>query len=206
MTKLTQEQIQIIERFLDKKKLNYVDVRIEILDHMILQIEQKMKEQSLSFEEAFGRVKIAWKSTLDEASSWMLGTMFFAPKIVVQNAKKRFQKYFILSFIFLLIFGILGVNVKLELPEVYNQVLAGIVISLAMICLFNFIKIKRSKKKTMYSFLVRTQILTPVLFPFYMFVLFKNTFVLIGFLCYIAILCYTSFAFVSNHQKIINAS
>ncbi|WP_170063268.1 hypothetical protein [Polaribacter porphyrae] len=49
---ITKEQIQQVENYLDKKGLHYVDVRLEILDHIILDIEAEMNQET-NFNDAF---------------------------------------------------------------------------------------------------------------------------------------------------------
>ena len=52
--KLTQEQIQEIEYALNKRGLDYIDLKYELLDHIATDIEQLMTEdKTISFDEAF---------------------------------------------------------------------------------------------------------------------------------------------------------
>jgi len=82
--KLTQEQIQKIENYLDYKKLEQVDLRYEVQDHMIVGIEQAL-EEGISFKEAFNQQKEKWNPELESYSSWWLGPVNDGPKIMIKK-------------------------------------------------------------------------------------------------------------------------
>ncbi|WP_299608999.1 hypothetical protein [uncultured Aquimarina sp.] len=52
---LTKNQIQFIENYLVHHKIKYWDVQIELLDHIVCEVEKKMKE-GISFESAMEQV------------------------------------------------------------------------------------------------------------------------------------------------------
>lgn len=53
---LTQTQIQYIDNYLIKNGVNYWDVRLELLDHIVLAVEAKMQSDNLGFIEALAEV------------------------------------------------------------------------------------------------------------------------------------------------------
>jgi hypothetical protein len=53
---LTKEQIQRIDKYLDVKGVKFIDFRIEIFDHIISQIEQKLEVENTDFETVFYQV------------------------------------------------------------------------------------------------------------------------------------------------------
>ncbi|MDH7446393.1 hypothetical protein [Aquimarina sp. 2201CG14-23] len=55
MSKLNKKQIDFIDNYLIRNKIKYWDVRIELLDHIICEVEQKI-EQNFSFDDAMEQV------------------------------------------------------------------------------------------------------------------------------------------------------
>ena len=60
---ITETQLTEIRNYLLSKKLP-IDILIEVNDHFISQISDLQKEENLSFEEAFEKVKESWKEEL----------------------------------------------------------------------------------------------------------------------------------------------
>lgn len=52
MSKLTKEEIQYIENYLIKNEVKYWDVRLELLDHIVSAVEDKIETEGISFNEA----------------------------------------------------------------------------------------------------------------------------------------------------------
>ena len=68
MKKLTKESIKFIDDYLIKSKVKYWDVRIELLDHIVLSVEEKMNTKNLSFESALLEVHRAFGNQLIKGS------------------------------------------------------------------------------------------------------------------------------------------
>ncbi|AMC11247.1 hypothetical protein Lupro_08260 [Lutibacter profundi] len=93
--KLTKEQITYIDDYLKHHKVKYWDIRIELLDHIVSTIEEKM-EQGISFDDAmievhksFGNsMKMLWNTGV-EYSIFANGLGF---KNLVQTKKKQMNK------------------------------------------------------------------------------------------------------------------
>ncbi len=51
--KITKDQIHFIDTYLIKNEVIYVDIRLEMLDHIALAVEQKMEVDNLDFYDAF---------------------------------------------------------------------------------------------------------------------------------------------------------
>lgn len=64
--KLTKEQIQYIDDYLLRSGVTYWDVRMEILDHFILAIEEKMELNETSINEALLEVTTAFGNSVQE--------------------------------------------------------------------------------------------------------------------------------------------
>ncbi len=50
--KLIKEEIQFIEEYLIKNGVKYWDVRLELLDHIVSAVEDRMENKGISFNEA----------------------------------------------------------------------------------------------------------------------------------------------------------
>ena len=79
---LTNNQIQEIDIFLQKKKLSN-DLLEEIKDHFINQISELMESEGLSFPEAFLKTSFAWKNDLE-----MIRADILSPKYITRLEKK----------------------------------------------------------------------------------------------------------------------
>jgi hypothetical protein len=54
--KLSKDQIQFIDRYLIKNEVKFWDVRLELLDHIVSSVEDKITNEQLGFEEALLQV------------------------------------------------------------------------------------------------------------------------------------------------------
>ncbi|WP_430410871.1 hypothetical protein [Kordia sp.] len=64
--KLTKDEIQTIDEYLQRSGVSYWDVRIELLDHFIEAIEEKIATTELSFDEALMEVTVAFGNDIQE--------------------------------------------------------------------------------------------------------------------------------------------
>jgi hypothetical protein len=51
--RLTKQQIQFIDTYLINSEVIYVDIRLEMLDHIALAVEEKMEVENQDFYDAF---------------------------------------------------------------------------------------------------------------------------------------------------------
>jgi hypothetical protein len=51
--KLTNTQLDYIDRFLEQHQLDFLDFKLELKDHLATATEDIMEENEMSFEEAF---------------------------------------------------------------------------------------------------------------------------------------------------------
>jgi cation transport ATPase len=64
--KLTKQQIQYIDDYLRKSGVIYWDVRMELLDHFVVAIEEKITKEALSFEEALKEITISFGNDIKQ--------------------------------------------------------------------------------------------------------------------------------------------
>ncbi|MGJ8760165.1 MAG: hypothetical protein ACSHXA_06445 [Polaribacter sp.] len=153
---LTKKQLQRVEHYLNKKEFNYIDLKLEILDHMISDIESCINREH-SFEEAFKITILKWDKHFDETASFYFGLMYHEPSILVKNASKIFKPFYFwyltACFLPMLIFT----NFKIVFPNLLNQLLYAISVFCLIYLLFIIVKNIRSNIKTTYSYILKTQ-------------------------------------------------
>ena len=66
---ITETQLTEIRNYLLSKKLP-IDILIEVNDHFISQISNLQRDENLSFDEAFEKVKENWKEDLRIVYPW----------------------------------------------------------------------------------------------------------------------------------------
>jgi hypothetical protein len=92
--KLTPEQIQVIEATLDLNGLVYDDIKLEVLDHIASEIENKMCLDNRSFEESLKAVFENWKEELKPTTySFTLGNHIIGPKIFMDKMANNIIKH-----------------------------------------------------------------------------------------------------------------
>lgn len=159
---LSVAQIQKVENYLSQKGFEYLDLKIEVLDHMIFDIETEMSK-NISFQNAFKIAILKWERYFKESNSFYFGMFYTSSKIVIQKAKKVFQFFYfiylsayLLPLVFLKLFPI-----TLSGSSIYSL---NSFITLSSTASFIYIfyialKLKTSKLKTTYSFIIKTQYL-----------------------------------------------
>lgn len=157
---LSKEQLQRVAHYLNIKDITYIDLRMEVFDHIVSDIEAKMRAENLDFETAFYAVTDNWNKHLIQESSFYFGLTYSLPKIVLDKAKKVYKKWFFLSLLFYFIPYILLDNVNITFSEnaindlnIFLQILTVCTL-LVFFCLL-IIKFKE-KNKTTYSFVLKT--------------------------------------------------
>lgn len=158
---LTKTQIQKIELFLNYYNITYVDVRLETYDHIVTDIIEKIRNQNMDFETAFTMVTDSWKKHIKETSSFYFGIYYSAPKLVIDKAKKSFKKFYFLYisayFLPLIFIQYLKVPIIIQFTNTVFPIIEILGVSATFFFIFLMIKNWRSKEKTVYSFILRTQ-------------------------------------------------
>lgn len=168
--KLSKDQIQQIEAYLTQKGLKYIDVRYEVLDHMVTDIEQLMELKDQSFSKASENVFAKWNKNFVTRSSFWIGSGFSGPKIFIDNSitiyKKMIFKIQLIAFTVIIGFGnfsnyfkILQSDYSQEITLVFKTAAA---ISMPLL-LYWFYQIKKTKLQTSYSFLFTRSVLISAL-------------------------------------------
>jgi len=152
--KFTKEELAQVNRYLDIKELCYVDLRYEIMDHILLDIEHEITHEKVTFEEAFKKSCDKWKGSFYSESSYWLGILFRGPRVFIDSCVKIQRPFLILLVMSTLLFTLLSVLIKplfdFELLFYFTVVVTPIYISCV---LYWWIQLKISRTKTSFSFL-----------------------------------------------------
>lgn len=209
---LTKEQILKVEDYLKKKNFEFIDLKIEILDHIISDIESLLTENN-SFENAYKKTTLKWDKHFKATSSFYFGMQYSESKIVVNKAVKLFKPFYFIylaSYFFPLIL--------LEFFKFqFNERVVGIinnfffftsVISVIYLGIIIF-KTKKTKIKTTYSFILKIQYLA---ISFFFIILFTRNFfnkegelipILLGFAFAGFSVVFSCYYFFKKHKEAI---
>ncbi|MFK8059160.1 MAG: hypothetical protein AB8B78_03620 [Polaribacter sp.] len=157
---LTRQQIQSVEKYLENKNFNFIDLKPEILDHMISDIESLLSKNH-SFENSFAMVRIRWEKHFKETSSFFFGMLYSESKIVVKKAVKVFKPFYFLylaAYILPVAFlKIIPISFSETMVNFTNGFLFSFSAILFLYMAFIMIKIIQFKVKSTYSFILKTQ-------------------------------------------------
>lgn len=149
--KLTNEQIAIIDQSLIDKGVVYEEIKLELLDHIVTDIELETEESN--FEVAFSKAMIKWEKELEEINPL---EKFVTPRIVKEKFSKITKNQYKFSLLAAVIFSILMTTITRLKPEeyvYYNLHLVFYSVN-SLICLINIIGmffIWKLKIKTIYG-------------------------------------------------------
>ena len=175
--KLTTEQIQTVENYLTNKDVEYIDLHLEVLDHISTDIETTMNENKLDFNEAFDEVKLRWNKTFSYKWTYWLGISNGGSKLFIDNCLKIYKPLFYKSMLFIML--IVGCfygssqffNIDL-LP--YKQIINTLYIVFAMLyvgfSLSWYFHVKTTTIKSTFSYLFNKQIFPNIYLVLYLFV------------------------------------
>lgn len=173
--KLSESQIQQIENYLDRKELFQLDVRMEVLDHIIAGIEKAIQEEDIDFESAFATEKEKWQKDLNGYSSSWIGWVWSGPKIVIKKCESWIKKTYLISFICMLCIGLpiyFWIDGLTEVTvRVINMVIGIGYYGFILWCIWAYYRMKNGAFKTTHLYLFGVQSVG-ALFLYLMFNLF----------------------------------
>jgi hypothetical protein len=146
--KLTTEQIEIIDQTLIDKGVVYDDIKLELLDHIITDIE--LETEGSNFDVAFSKVMLKWERELEEVNP---SGKFAAPRIVMEKFSSFFKSQYKFLFPVAAAFSFLIAIITTLYPEefVYNTVKLVFYSVYFLLCLTGIISIffiSKTKSKT----------------------------------------------------------
>jgi hypothetical protein len=163
---ISKEQQRQVEVYLQNKDFDFIDLKVEVLDHMISDIES-LRTKKYSFENAFKITILKWEKHFKESSSFYFGFQYHESKIVVKKAIKMFKPFYFLYlaayFLPVAFLKLVPIKVAEDTADFINGFLVLSAAILLAYLLIIVIKMKRSKVKTTYRFIIKTQYLSVVL-------------------------------------------
>jgi hypothetical protein len=159
---LSKEQIQRVENYLEKRRFDFIDLKVEVLDHMISDIESYL-DKDYSFENSFKITILKWDKHFSDTSSFYFGLQYSESRIVVKKAIKIFKPFFFLYmaayFSPIVIFTKFSIVFKESTSYFLNGFLNSITSIFIVYLIFIIVKVLKSKVKTTYRFILKTQYL-----------------------------------------------
>lgn len=155
--KISKQEFNQIQKYLDKVELTQVDLRNEVLDHMITSIEQRKLDQNLSFEELFGQEIKKWKKDLDNDYSSWLGLFWSGPRIMIKKCSKMTTVFFLRIFLIAaLLAGLMfSGNQSSELIFWFTRIIGYAYLIGMCIMILLWFRIKASGFESTYKFLFK---------------------------------------------------
>jgi hypothetical protein len=80
---LTNNQLREIDAFLKIKRVYHVDIKHELKDHLVSEVEAKITKSNFCFESAFAKTQKEWEEELKLTSSLWIGSSVYLPKIII---------------------------------------------------------------------------------------------------------------------------
>ena len=157
--KLTKDDIVFIDTYLIKNEVIYVDIRLEMLDHIALAVEQKMEVDNQDFYDAFKDFMVQHKKEILRNNKTHPGFTLHA----AQNFLLFLVKPFMLVFgvVLFLFFKYINVNPYFSENFTFNNL---IFVMIASIALFQFLYFYVNLKKRFYSIEKSGSVLTIIYF------------------------------------------
>jgi hypothetical protein len=151
--KLSTEQIDLIDRYLEQRNLMFLDVKVELMDHLSCEIEQEMTDNDTPFESAASIVFERWEAELQTKKSWLIGLENSFPKLVVSKLFKKVLFHYGFVTLTVLIVGVILITGDLFLiSDSVFSVYEILIIAFTIVYLWMKRKMNQSKIKTTYGF------------------------------------------------------
>lgn len=150
--KLTDEQLDGINRFLEQRKLDFLDFKLEVKDHIATRVESLMKHEKLDFEEAFLQAQKPWENDLKIKKSWIMSNERLFPEMVVKQIKKSVVVHYFVVLLLSLGLGLVLQHFFANGFATATSFFKPVVIGIALITLILRRIVSQKKIVTSYSF------------------------------------------------------
>ncbi len=195
--KLTNTQLDYIDRFLEQHQLDFLDFKLELKDHLATATEDIMEQNKLSFEEAFLTASQLWKNELQVKKYWLISNERLFPSLVIQRIKNKVAFHYSIVLVLALIGAFFFSYLSIEKQSLFKYS-----IGLCGIIYFLLRRLMNNKKvKTSYRFHF-DYFYMPVLLVFAYFFVFQLSFVYANFIGFLVLanFPFTIYYFVKHQQ------
>lgn len=150
--KLNSEQIDLINRYLEQRNLDFLDFKLEVSDHIATSVETIMQERKLDFESAFTVASQPWEIALKEKKLWIISNERLFPEMVVKQIKKSVLLHYFIVLLLSLGLGIVLQYFFANLFENATSFFKPLVICIAVVTFVLRRIVAQKKIVTSYSF------------------------------------------------------
>ena len=167
--KLTVEQIDQIEETLVLNGLVYEDIKLEVTDHIASEIEEKICNDTSSFEFAFTEVFNKWKPELKPSFSGLIG--FTNPRIMTVKCHKIVKRQLLTAIsisslvTFTLMVFVRNLSYGVALTNTQVALRSFVLVEFCLV-IFAWVLIWQSKHQTTYSYLMKKKSFGLIIFLF----------------------------------------
>ena len=159
--KLTPEQIKQIAQTLDNNGLCYIDLELEVTDHIASAIEIDITNKNISFQESFCKILENWKDDLQPINGFFwVSPNVTAPKIVmtqwIKRSKKMIFEIILFTFLILSLFWIVKLNNHEQLIyEHFNAVKQYSCFALFIALLTSYLLVIQTKVQSTFGYMFK---------------------------------------------------
>jgi len=213
--KLTEEQIQRVKDYINNNEIEYIDLHLEILDHISSDIEELMKADKNDFEFAFEQVKTKWNKNFAFSASYWLGPFVGGSKLFIDKCLKTYKSVLFKSILGICLFTLCFYGLKnlfkIEMDAIYPILKISFLVMLVVFPAFLLFwrhQIKGSKLKSTFSHLFNKLILAHILASVVLLAqileIFQNyDFIYISFFPIILSILYIGYIFYKQHLNTV---
>ena len=163
--KLTKKQLQQIEAYLIKNDIEYIDLHLEVLDHISSDIENEMTINNSSFKEAFDKIRIKWSKTFSYKWTFWLGISNGGSKLFIDHCLKIYKPLWFKSILGIIAFiavfyGIVALfNIDLDANyQLFKSTFLSMALFFPVLLVYWKYQLKKIKLVSSYSYLYNKQI------------------------------------------------
>lgn len=215
--KLTKEQIAQIDDYLIKNDVKYIDLHLEVLDHICSDVEHEMTENKVSFIEAFDEVKIKWSETFAYKWTFWLGISNGGSKLFIDHCLKIYKPLFFKSILGIIAFiavfyGVAAIfNIDLDANYLlFKMIFISIALFFPALLIYWNFKLKKTKLASTYSYLYNKQIFPNIFIVFLLIIQiatskkeFFSDFIFVYFTMFFSLFI-MGYNFYKNHIKAVS--
>ena len=215
--KLSKEQLLEVEAYLNNNDIEYIDLHLEVLDHISTDIENEMSENNISFEEAFDKIRIKWSKTFSYKWTFWLGVSNGGSKLFIDHCLKIykplwFKSMFAIVAFIAVFYGIVAIfNINLDANyQLFKSTFLLIALFFPVLLIYWKYQFKKIKFVSTYSYLYNKQIFPNIFITLLLIIqIFRSEkeifsdFMFVYFTLFFSILN-MGYSFYRNHIKAVS--
>ena len=215
--KLTKEQIAKIEAYLNNNDVKYIDLHLEVLDHISTDIENEMTIHNSSFNEAFDKIRIKWSKTFSYKWTFWLGVSNGGSKLFIDHCLKIYKPLWFKSILaivaFIVVFYRIVAIFNIDLDANYHLfkiTFLSMALFFPVLLVYWKYQFKKIKLVSTYSYLYNKQIFPNIFIVFILIIqIFRSEkeifsdFIFVYFTMFFSLFI-MGYNFYKNHIKAVS--